>query len=84
MIATNIIKHPNISFISNTSSNIKAPPITANTDSKDINIESTVGLLEYFWPTICKVYAIPLENTPKNKIGNIICRFYIKYIPIPK
>ena len=47
----------------------KAKPVnTANTDSKLNNNVTTVGLAS-FCAMICKVYAIPLENTPIYKRG---------------
>ena len=49
---------------------IITPPINANTDSKLIISEATVGSV-YFWPTICNVNAIQPENTAAYKIAGI-------------
>ena len=69
--AANTNPHPINSFVESTSFKITHPASVANTDSKLIIIESTVGLFEIFWPTICNVYPIPLDTMPKYNIGNI-------------
>lgn len=63
MIAANIIIHPIVSLADNRSPKITQPDNTEKQDSKLKISDATAGLT-FFCPRICKVYAIPQENTP--------------------
>ena len=69
IIATNIRTQPNNSFLLNVSCRIAHPANTDTTDSRLRIKDATVGFIP-FWPTICKVFATPQDNTPAYKIGS--------------
>ena len=51
---------------------INQPKINANTDSRLIIIEAVEGS-RFFWPTICREYAAPIDKKPVWAKGSQAC-----------
>ena len=69
-IAANIMTQPRSSRGLMRSLRIKAPASTANTDSRLISSDATVGSV-CFWATIWRVYPMPPDTMPQYRIGII-------------